>query len=491
MTSYYSTVGLLSAAPSGLILSVDGRNYSNSSVISDSITGISWNMSGASYNATRKSIVLTSGKILYNNGGSGPDTFNPTVNTQIVIYYRLGNSTWNFNTLFTIGRSTTIADLESVFSENFYWDYQAAYGMNFNATTSLTGTTGWYMRAFVKNGASGTIYLNGSRDGSSTGALNVSLGNKLFCVGADHRDGEYLNGEIAWVGLWNVALTAAQIQSIYYNWYYAGNIPADSYTIIPTPIIYPATGTATVQYNSVLFQTGASYTLKNVANTTLTTASYSSNPISFTFSASSLGPGSNTLQIYNASGNVFGIPIIFNVACFREGTLIRCLDASLKREVYIPVEHITRDTFVSTFASGYKRVEAIGYSTIFNPNADAVIDNRLFCYKAGPEMPALFEDLYITGNHSVLVEEEFLKDDLKTRVESHMGDIYKTEGFCRLPACLDKRAEPFVEPGTYKIWHFALENDDIYANYGVYANGLLVESSSIRYMTELSKMTLV
>ena len=221
----------------------------------------------------------------------------------------------------------------------------------------------------------------------------------------------------------------------------------------------------------------------------LTTAT---NPtLYYRFSSSNLGFGTNALQLYDPSNVAFGTPIIINVVCFREGTLIRCLDASLKREVYMPVEHITKDTFIKTFSQGYKRVEVIGYSTLLNPNAETVADNRLFCYKAGPEMPALFEDLYITGNHSVLVEEEFLTDDLKNRVEAHMGEIYKTEGFVRLPACLDQRAEPFVEPGEYKIWHFALENDDIYANYGVYANGLLVETSSIRYMTELSKMTLL
>jgi hypothetical protein len=57
---------------------------------------------------------------------------------------------------------------------------------------------------------------------------------------------------------------------------------------------------------------------------------------------------------------------------------------------------------------------------------------------------------------------------------------------------LDHRAAPLDAPHrTVTIWHFALEHDNIYKNYGVYANGLLVESSSIRYMTELSGMQLL
>jgi len=41
------------------------------------------------------------------------------------------------------------------------------------------------------------------------------------------------------------------------------------------------------------------------------------------------------------------------------------------------------------------------------------------------------------------------------------------------------------------IYHFALENENVYANYGVLANGLLVETCSIRYLKELSNMDLL
>jgi len=37
----------------------------------------------------------------------------------------------------------------------------------------------------------------------------------------------------------------------------------------------------------------------------------------------------------------------------------------------------------------------------------------------------------------------------------------------------------------------ALENDDYYMNYGIYANGLLVESCSKRYLKEESNMELI
>jgi len=59
-----------------------------------------------------------------------------------------------------------------------------------------------------------------------------------------------------------------------------------------------------------------------------------------------------------------------------------------------------------------------------------------------------------------------------------------------LPACVDERASVYLKEGPYAIYHLALENDNYYHNYGIYANGLLVESCSKRYLNELSGMTL-
>jgi hypothetical protein len=49
----------------------------------------------------------------------------------------------------------------------------------------------------------------------------------------------------------------------------------------------------------------------------------------------------------------------------------------------------------------------------------------------------------------------------------------------------------YETPGTYTIYHLALEHDDYYYNYGIYANGLLVETCSKRYLQELANMELI
>lgn len=71
------------------------------------------------------------------------------------------------------------------------------------------------------------------------------------------------------------------------------------------------------------------------------------------------------------------------------------------------------------------------------------------------------------------------------------GKVYITEGKYRLPACVDERTQVYEHPGMYTIYHLELENEEPTMNYGIYANGLLVESCSIRFMKELSMLTLL
>ena len=173
--------------------------------------------------------------------------------------------------------------------------------------------------------------------------------------------------------------------------------------------------------------------------------------------------------------------------CFREGTKILCLNSQMKEE-YIPIENIRKGHLVKTSLNGFVPVCIIGKSVISNPGVNDRIKNRLYkCSKS--KYPQLFEDLYITGCHSILVDE--LSDSQREKTLNALGDIFVTDRKYRLMAYLDYRSEPYTEQGKYTIWHLALEHDDYFMNYGIYANGLLVESTSKRYMKELSGMKLI
>ena len=68
------------------------------------------------------------------------------------------------------------------------------------------------------------------------------------------------------------------------------------------------------------------------------------------------------------------------------------------------------------------------------------------------------------------------------------GNTFVTDGKYRLPACADNRAHIYQEKGQFAVYHFALEHDDEYMNYGIYANGLLVKTCCKKFLTELSNM---
>lgn len=172
--------------------------------------------------------------------------------------------------------------------------------------------------------------------------------------------------------------------------------------------------------------------------------------------------------------------------CFMKGTQILCLRG--EEEVYLPIQNLRKGDLVKTYRNGYLPIHMIGTSSLSNPGDEERTTNRL--YKCSKELyPSLFEDLYITGCHSILVPA--LTNDQWENTKDMLGNVYVTDNHFRLMACLDEKAQPFQRDAMIDIFHIALENEDYYMNYGVYANGLLVETCSKRYLTELSNMRII
>ena len=170
--------------------------------------------------------------------------------------------------------------------------------------------------------------------------------------------------------------------------------------------------------------------------------------------------------------------------CFLAGTRI------LTDEGYVKIQHLRKGDLIQTLCHGLVPIDVIGFKQIPHPARKERVKEQLYKYST-TTTPNLFEDLILTGCHSVLVD-EFTSPEQREKTLQILGDIYVTDDKYRLPACLDEEnAKVFETPGEYTIYHFALENADYYMNYGVFANGLLVESSSKRYMRECSQMTLM
>jgi hypothetical protein len=228
----------------------------------------------------------------------------------------------------------------------------------------------------------------------------------------------------------------------------------------------------------------------NAPSVTLSTFN-STGEASFTFDGVVLSANNySSLYIIDTTDNTIVDLVNINTIfpCLKEGTKI------LTNHGYIPIENLRKGDLVKTPLNEYKPIYMIGKKKIYNHALPQREKNQL--YKCTSDnYPEVFEDLILTGCHSILVD-DFANEEQIVNTRKVNGDTYVTTINCgtymygkyRLPACVDERAVVYEKEGPFTIYHIALENDDYYHNYGIYANGLLVETCSKRYLTELSHM---
>ena len=174
-----------------------------------------------------------------------------------------------------------------------------------------------------------------------------------------------------------------------------------------------------------------------------------------------------------------------SIPCFKEDTKI------LTEQGYKLIQELRQGDLIKTLKHGFVPINMIGKREIKHLASSIRIKDQLYrCSK--DKYPEIMEngDLILTGCHSILVD-NFKDETERERTIEINGDTYVTDRKYRLPACADERAAVYEIPGTYMIYHIALDHDDYYMNYGIYANGLLVETCSIRYLKEESNMTLI
>ena len=246
-----------------------------------------------------------------------------------------------------------------------------------------------------------------------------------------------------------------------------------------------STATSGYTTSNALVSNGGIHGEKTVTATISLTA-YTSYAIRIMFGQSS-GGQVMVLTITNPSAvSNSGSGYFFTTAqypCFKENTKIMTIQG------YTRVQHLRRGDLVKTLLHEYRPVYAVGKrSLLHSADPDRKKDQLYVC--TPEKYPEVFEDLVLTGCHSILVD-QFADESQKQRVAEVNGDIYVTDRKYRLPACADDRTAVYETPGEYTIYHVALENDNYYENYGIYANGLLVESCSKRYLKELSNMELL
>jgi hypothetical protein len=175
-------------------------------------------------------------------------------------------------------------------------------------------------------------------------------------------------------------------------------------------------------------------------------------------------------SVLNATG-------IKRAYCFNEGTFILCLSKDFK-DVWIPVEELNQNTLVKTYKHGYRRIRRIITGTLKNDINDFSNSMRKMKLSTDNE---LFSELIITSWHGILVDE--IEPSLIEKVnalESTLESSYnKIDDKYILPAGISNDFESIDDANEYTYYHFSLEyDDDENTRYGVWANGVLTETTS-------------
>ena len=156
--------------------------------------------------------------------------------------------------------------------------------------------------------------------------------------------------------------------------------------------------------------------------------------------------------------------------CFNKGSKILSLNNQ-----YIPIENLKKGDFVKVYKSDnsivYKKIDKIGYNTMINdPSTPIHCMYRMIQTKEN----GLIEDLILTGIHSILV------DDFKKCRINNIDKMYSFDKIEDKFLLFSFLLEDFFQEKNnekYTYYHLSLESEDETEKFGVWANGLLVETT--------------
>jgi hypothetical protein len=367
------------------------------------------------------------------------------------------------------GTITTISNLQGIKTQNT--------AVNFPLYLSGAAPTNYNIIINDTNGQYGQLagnYTGTTRFGIDSTSTITGLGtvgqsktylNVIKSGGASNASGQSQVGNNTYS--WSITGTALTITRII----------SPSSAFISTPSIISNTTTLSIQctLTSGTFTGAQLYGL--YINDILYGSTEGTSSSSITFNGTTvLTPGSYSIVIKQSSTTIYstGNPVNITVTCFVEGTEILCKDG-IKL-----IENLQIGDEVITYKNGLKKIKYI-------------LNFKFKNNKSFDQMCRLkSNNLVITGGHSILVDELTELEQQKTF--EIWSQLKKIEDKYLLLASISDRFEKLDNEDVYNLYHIALENDDIYGQYGIYANDVLTESICIHlyeHIQNKSKMTIV
>jgi hypothetical protein len=166
--------------------------------------------------------------------------------------------------------------------------------------------------------------------------------------------------------------------------------------------------------------------------------------------------------------------VFTNPLCFNEGSLILTINPNGEEE-WVKIENLYLGKLVKTYLHGYRKIKLIGSGKLRNN-----VNEPWKCmYKLPKNGNNIFEDLVITGAHSILVDKIDDDDEYSSTKEYFEGNFRYIDDKILLLSCVSKKFIKLTDDNEYTYYHLVLENDgDITRRYGVWANGVLTETTN-------------
>ena len=162
--------------------------------------------------------------------------------------------------------------------------------------------------------------------------------------------------------------------------------------------------------------------------------------------------GTNALYIYAYENNV---------PCFEKNTKILCLKDN--EEVYVTISELKKGDLIKTYKHGFKKLDLIGSGVFLNDVSNPF--RSMYKHKHNVDG---FDNLVITGGHSILVDHLLEEENLQ---QQKINFDYKIEDKQMSLSAFSKDFEKIKTGNVFTYYHIVLENDDENGKYGIWANG--------------------
>ena len=160
-----------------------------------------------------------------------------------------------------------------------------------------------------------------------------------------------------------------------------------------------------------------------------------------------------------------------NPCCFNEGTKILCLTKYLMEEYRLVQDLIVGD-LVKAYMNDYKPIKNIIQGFFINNPKNR--SNCMYIMKK-TENNGLIEDLIVTGNHGILLDEKDVNEEEQKKNPEWAN--FKVDDKVNCITGVSSKFEQITDNELYKYYHFSLDNGDgKRKRFGVWANGVLMET---------------